>query len=156
LLFSNFARLIFNQQAMEGTITFSMIKPDAVKDKHMGAIIDMIEQAGFGVRAMKLTHLTPKTAGVFYQVHKERPFYEQMCQAMSVGPVVAMVLQKDNAVADFRQLIGDTDPAQAAIGTIRARFGKSIEANAIHGSDADETAAIEAKFFFPGMTDSRP
>ncbi len=134
---------------MTGTVTFSMIKPDAVKDNHIGAIINMIEQAGFSVRAMKLVHLTPKIAGLFYQVHKDRPFYEQMCQAMSTGPVVAMVLEKENAVADFRELIGATDPAQAVAGTLRERFGKSIEANAVHGSDTDETAAIEAKFFFP-------
>jgi nucleoside-diphosphate kinase len=136
---------------MADTITFSMIKPDAVKGKHMGAIINMIEQAGFRIRALKLTHLTHKTAGLFYQVHKERPFYEQMCQAMSTGPVVAMVLAKENAVADFRKLIGATDPAQAAVDTIREKFGKSIEANAVHGSDADETAEQEAKFFFPEM-----
>ena len=136
---------------MGDTITFSMIKPDAVKDKHMGAIINMIEQAGFRIRALKLTHLTPKTAGLFYQVHKERPFYEQMCQAMATGPMVAMVLAKENAVADFRTLIGATDPAQAAVGTIREKFGQSIEANAVHGSDADETAEQEAKFFFPDM-----
>jgi nucleoside-diphosphate kinase len=136
---------------MASTITFSMLKPDAVKDNHVGDIINMIEKAGFNIRAMKLAHLTPETAGLFYQVHKDRPFYEQMCQAMSTGPVVAMVLEKDNAVADFRELIGATDPAQATVGTIRERFGKSIEANVVHGSDADETAAIEAKFFFPEM-----
>jgi nucleoside-diphosphate kinase len=133
---------------MARTITFSMIKPDAVKDKHIGAIINMIEQAGFGIQAMKLVRLTPQTARTFYQVHKERSFYEQMCQAMSTGPVVAMVLEKENAVTDFRELIGATDPAQAMEGTIREKFGNSIEANAVHGSDADETAAIEAKFFF--------
>ncbi len=136
---------------MADTITFSMIKPDAVKDKHIGAIINMIEQAGFRIRAMRLVLLTPQTARTFYQVHKERPFYEQMCQAMSTGPVVAMVLEKENAVTDFRTLIGATDPAQATVGTIREKFGKSIEANAVHGSDADETAEQEAKFFFPEM-----
>ena len=125
-----------------------MIKPDAVKDNHIGAIINMIEQAGFGIQAMKLVRLTPQTARTFYQVHKERSFYEQMCQAMSTGPVVAMVLEKENAVTDFRKLIGATDPAQALKGTIREQFGNSIEANAIHGSDADETAAVEAKSFF--------
>ena len=128
-----------------------MIKPDAVKDQHIGAIINMIEQAGFSIRAMKLAHLTPKTAGLFYQVHKDRPFYKQMCQDMSTGPVIAMVLEKENAVADFRELIGATDPVQAAAGTIRAKFGRSIEANAIHGSDADETAAVETELFFPKM-----
>ena len=134
---------------MAGKITFSMIKPDAVKDKHVGAIINMIEQAGFSIQAMRLTQLTPEKAGIFYLVHKDCPFYEQMCQDMSTGPVIAMVLEKENAVADFRKLIGATDPAQAAAGTIRKKFGKSIDANAVHGSDADETAAIEAKFFFP-------
>lgn len=137
---------------MANTITFSMIKPDAVKDKYMGAIISMIEHAGFSIQAMRLTQLTPETAGLFYQVHKERPFYEQMCQSMSAGPIVVMVLEKENAVADFRILIGATDPAQASVGTIREKFGRSIEANAVHGSDADETAAIEAKFFFPEVS----
>lgn len=134
---------------MAGTFTFSMIKPDAVKDKHIGAIISMIEQAGFSIQAMQLTQLTPATARLFYQVHKDRPFYEQLCQYMVQGPVVAMVLKKDNAVADFRALIGATDPAQATAGTIRARFGKTVEANAVHGSDADETARQEVQFFFP-------
>ena len=129
-----------------------MIKPDAVKDKNIGAIINMIEHAGFNIQAIRLTKLTSETAGLFYQVHKERSFYEQMCQAMSTGPIVAMVLEKENAVADFRKLIGATDPAQAGAGTLREKFGKSIEANAVHGSDADETAAIEAKFFFPEMS----
>lgn len=126
-----------------------MIKPDAVKDKHVGAIINMIERAGFSIRAMKLVHFTPQKAALFYQVHKERPFYKQLCQYMATGPIVAMVLEKENAVADFRQLIGATDPAQAAKSTIRAKFGHSIEANAVHGSDADETAIVEANFFFP-------
>jgi nucleoside-diphosphate kinase len=137
---------------MASTITFSMIKPDAVKDKHIGAIINMIEQAGFSIQAMKLVQLTPRTAGLFYQVHEDRPFYEQMCQAMSTGPVIAMVLEKENAVSDFRKLIGATDPAQASVGTIREKFGKSIDANVVHGSDADETAVVEAKFFFPEMS----
>ena len=133
---------------MAGKITFSMIKPDALKDKHVGAIINMIEQAGFSIQAMRLTQLTPEKAGIFYLVHKDRPFYEQMCQDMSTGPVIAMVLEKENAVADFRKLIGATDPAQAAAGTIRKKFGKSIDANAVHGSDADETAAQEIACFF--------
>jgi len=137
---------------MAHTITFSMIKPDAVKDKHIGAIIHMIEQAGFSIKAMKLTQLTPQTAGIFYEVHKDRHFYEHMCQAMSIGPVVAMVLEKENAVNDFRKLIGATDPAEAIEGTIRKKFGKSIEENAIHGSDADATAMVEAEFFFPKTT----
>ena len=128
-----------------------MIKPDAVKDKHVGAIVSMIEQAGFCIRSIKLAQLTPQTAGMFYQVHKERSFYEQMCQYMAQGPVIALILEKERAVEDFRTLIGATDPAQAAPGTIRARFGRSIEANAVHGSDSDETAVMEAKFFFPTM-----
>ena len=137
---------------MTSMFTFSMIKPEAVKDKHVGAIIHMIEEAGFGIRALKLAQLTYESAGLFYQVHRDRPFYEQMCRAMSTGPVVAMVLEKENAVADFRKLIGVTDPAQAVAGTIRAKFGQNIEANAIHGSDADATAAIEIKFFFPDIS----
>lgn len=137
---------------MTSTITFSIIKPDAVKAKNIGAIINMIEHAGFNIQAIRITQLTPQTAGLFYQVHQERPFYERMCLAMSAGPIIAMVLQKENAVADFRKLIGATDPAQATVGTIREKFGSSIEANAVHGSDADETATIEAKFFFPEMS----
>ena len=133
---------------MAGTFTFSMIKPDAVKDKHVGAIINMIEQAGFGIQAMQLTQLTLATARLFYQVHKNRPFYAQLCQYMTQGPVVAMVLAKAHAVADFRALIGATDPAQATTGTIRARFGKTVEANAVHGSDAEATAQQEVQFFF--------
>ncbi len=134
---------------MAGTITFSMIKPDAVKDKQVGAIINMIEQAGFTIQAMRLVHLTHQAASIFYIVHKERPFYEQICTFIASGPVVAMVLQKENAVAEFRKLLGATNPAEAPTGTIRQKFGKSIYANAVHGSDADETAAIEAQFFFP-------
>ena len=137
---------------MANTITFSMIKPDAVKEGHVGAVIGRIEQAGFDIQAMKLTRLTVEQAGLFYEVHKERPFYNTMCQSMATGPIVAMVLSKANAVMDFRQLIGATDPLQAAKDTIRAQFGKSIEANAIHGSDADETALTEARFFFPEIS----
>ena len=136
---------------MEETITFSMIKPGAIQDQHVGEIITMIEQAGFTIKAMKLTQLTLQSAGVFYQVHKERSFYKELCVAMSSGPVIAMLLVKKNAVADFRKLIGATDPMEAAVGTIRQRFGTSVEANAVHGSDADQTAAEEAQFFFPKM-----
>ena len=136
---------------MAGTITLSMIKPDAVKDKHVGAIITMIEQAGFTIQTIQLVHLKHQAVGIFYQVHKERPFYEEMCSFIASGPVVAMVLQKENAVADFRKLLGATNPAEAAAGTIRQKFGKSIEANAVHGSDTDETAAREAKFFFADL-----
>ena len=134
---------------MAGTITFSMIKPDAVQKKHVGGIISMIEAAGFTIQAMKHTQLTPEAAAKFYEVHKERPFYKDMCDFVASGPVVAMVLEKENAVADFRKLLGATNPAEAEEGTIRKNFGESIDHNAVHGSDADETAAVEANFFFP-------
>lgn len=134
---------------MAGTITFSMIKPDAVQKKHIGGIITMIEKAGFTIQAMKHTQLTPAASAKFYEVHKERPFYKDMCDFVASGPVVAMVLEKENAVADFRTLLGATNPTESAEGTIRKNFGESIDHNAVHGSDADETAAIEANFFFP-------
>ena len=133
---------------MAGTITFSMIKPDAVSENNVGAILKMMEEAGFRIAAMKKTQLTKKTAGKFYEVHKERPFYEDLTTYMSSGPIVALVLEKDNAVADFRKLIGATNPAEAEDGTIRKLYAKSIEANAVHGSDADETAEQESDFFF--------
>lgn len=133
---------------MANNITFSMIKPDAVADGHTGAILKMIEDAGFRTAAMKKTKLTKEQAGQFYKVHKERPFYNELTTYMSSGPIVALVLEKDNAVADFRKLIGATNPAEAEEGTIRKLYAKSIEANAVHGSDADETAEQEADFFF--------
>jgi len=133
---------------MAGTITFSMIKPDAVEAGNTGAILKMIEEAGFRIVALKKTKLTPERAGEFYAVHKERPFYQDLCAYMSSGPIYPMVLEKDNAVADFRTLIGATDPAKAEEGTIRNLFATNIEANAIHGSDADDTAAQESAFFF--------
>ena len=133
---------------MAGTITFSMIKPDAVSDNNIGAILAMMEEAGFRIAAIKKTQLTERTAGKFYEVHKERPFYEDLTTYMSSGPIVALVLEKDNAVADFRKLIGATNPSEAEEGTIRQRYAKSIEANAVHGSDADETAQKESDFFF--------
>lgn len=133
---------------MSGNITFTMIKPDAVANLHTGKIIDDILSAGFSIVAMKYTHLTAETAGRFYAVHKERPFYGDLVSFMSSGPIVAAVLKKDNAVEDFRTLIGATNPANAAPGTIRNKYAKSIDANAIHGSDSDENAAIEASFFF--------
>jgi nucleoside-diphosphate kinase len=129
-------------------ITFTMIKPDAVADGNIGAIIKMIQEAGFNIVAMKLTKLSGEQAGKFYEVHNERPFYHDLCQYMSSGPIVAMLLQKENAVADFRNLIGSTNPAQAEEGTIRKLFAKSIEANAVHGSDSDENAEKEGNFFF--------
>lgn len=125
-----------------------MIKPDAVQDGHSGSIIKMIEAAGFRIVALKKTKLTAERAGEFYAVHKERPFYNDLCKYMSSGAIVPMILEKENAVADFRTLIGATNPANADEGTIRKLFAKSIEANAIHGSDSDENAAIEGNFFF--------
>lgn len=133
---------------MAGNRTFTMIKPDAVSAGHTGAILKMIEEAGFRVVAMKKTQLTKERAGQFYAIHKERPFYNDLCNYMSSGPIVPMILEKENAVEDFRKLIGATDPQKAAPGTIRNLFAKSIEANAIHGSDSDTNAEIESNFFF--------
>lgn len=133
---------------MAGSITFSMIKPDAFGAGNSGAILKMIEEAGFRIKAMKLTKLSPERAGKFYEIHKERSFYDELCAYMSSGPIVALVLEKTNAVEEFRKLIGATDPSKAADGTIRKLFAKSIEANAVHGSDSDENANIEANFFF--------
>lgn len=128
--------------------TFTMIKPEAVAAGHTGKIIDMIISAGFKINAMKLTKLSQEKAGAFYEVHKERPFYGELVAYMSSGPIVAMALEKDNAVADFRKLIGATDPSEAAEGTIRKRFAKSKGENAVHGSDSDENAALEIAFHF--------
>lgn len=128
--------------------TFTMIKPDAVQDGNAGSIIQMIEAAGFRIVAMKKTLLTSERAGQFYEVHKERPFYEELRGYMSSGPIIPMILEKENAVADFRKLIGATNPANAEEGTIRKKFAKSVVSNAIHGSDSDENAEIEGNFFF--------
>ncbi len=125
-----------------------MIKPDAVANGHIGGILDQIIKAGFSIKAMKLTALSAEKAGEFYAVHKERPFYSDLVKFMSSGPIVAAILEKDNAVEEFRKLIGATDPKKADEGTIRNRFAESIEANAVHGSDSDENAAIEGSFFF--------
>lgn len=125
-----------------------MIKPDATGANNIGAITKIIEEADFRVVAMKKTLLSKERAGQFYAIHKERPFYNDLCTYMSSGPIVAMILEKANAVEDFRKIIGATDPAKAAPGTIRNLFAKSIEANAIHGSDSDENAALEGSFFF--------
>lgn len=133
---------------MAGNKTFTMIKPDAVGNNHIGPILAQINEAGFRIVAMKYTRLTLEAAGKFYEIHKERPFYGELVSYMSSGPIVAAILEKDNAVADFRTLIGATDPTKAEPGTIRARFAQSIAANAIHGSDSDENAAIEGNFFF--------
>lgn len=125
-----------------------MIKPDAVSDGFSGPIIQQIEEAGFKIIALKKIRLSPEEAGNFYEVHKERPFFQSLCDYMSSGDIIPMVLEKENAIEDFRTLIGATNPANAAEGTIRKRFAKSIEANAIHGSDSNENAALEAAFFF--------
>jgi nucleoside-diphosphate kinase len=127
-----------------------MVKPDAVADGNTGAIIKMIEEAGFRIVAMKKVKLSAETAGKFYEVHSERPFYGELCAYMSSGAIVPMILEKDNAVEDFRKLIGATNPANAEEGTIRKLYAKSIGANAIHGSDSDENAGIEGSFFFAG------
>ena len=131
--------------------TFTMIKPDATSKGYTGAILDQIIKAGFSVKAMKWIHLSPAQAGTFYEVHKERPFYQELVDFMSSGPIVAAILEKDNAVADFRTLIVATNPAQAEEGTIRKKFAASIGENAVHGSDSDENAAIEGNFFFSGL-----
>src|SRR5690349_13579352 len=133
---------------MAGKRTFTMIKLDAVIANNTGAITKMIEEAGFKIIAMKKTKLSPETAGKFYEVHKERSFYGELRDYMSSGAIVPMILEKENAVEDFRKLIGATDPKKAETGTIRNLFAKSIEANAIHGSDSDENAEIEGSFFF--------
>lgn len=136
---------------MAGNRTFTMIKPDAVGANNTGAIIKMIEGAGFKIIAMKKTRLSNDRAGQFYAIHKERPFYNDLCEYMSSGAIVPMILEKSNAVEDFRKLIGATDPRKAEAGTIRNLFAKSIEANAIHGSDSDSNATIEGSFFFSGV-----
>ncbi len=136
---------------MTGNKTFTMIKPDAVEANNIGPILAMINKAGFKILAMKYMRLTKEQAGMFYEVHKERPFYGELTEYMSSGPIVAAVLTKDNAVADYRKLIGATDPTKADDGTIRKLFAKSIAANAVHGSDSDENATIESNFFFSSL-----
>jgi nucleoside-diphosphate kinase len=128
--------------------TFTMLKPDALENGHTGKIIDMIIQAGFSIKAMKLTQLTTEQAEKFYEVHAERPFYGELVEYMTSGPIVAAILEKENAVADFRTLIGATDPSEAAEGTIRKYYAESKGRNAVHGSDSDENAEIEGKFHF--------
>ncbi len=130
--------------------TFTMIKPDAVKNGHIGAILEQMNSAGFRIVALKYTQLSSEKAGEFYDVHRGRPFYDELVSFMSSGPMVAAVLEKDNAVADFRKLIGATNPAEAEAGTIRAKYASSIGENAVHGSDSDENAAIESNFHFAG------
>lgn len=135
---------------MTSNRTFTMIKPDAVENGHVGAILEKINAAGFSIVAMKYTQLSKSEAETFYAVHKERPFFGELVAFMTRGPIVAAILEKDNAVADFRILIGATNPAEAAEGTIRALYATSMGENAVHGSDSDENAAIEGAFHFSG------
>ncbi|MBC7849771.1 MAG: nucleoside-diphosphate kinase [Chitinophagaceae bacterium] len=131
--------------------TFTMIKPDAMKSGHAGAILDRIIKEGYKVVSLKLTKLSAEKAGEFYAVHKARPFYGELVEFMSSGPIIAAILEKENAVTSFRQLIGATNPAQAEEGTIRKLYAASLGENAIHGSDSDENAEIEGNFFFSGL-----
>jgi nucleoside-diphosphate kinase len=131
--------------------TFTMIKPDAMKNGHAGAILDRISKEGFRIVALKMTKLSAEKAGEFYAVHKARPFYGELVAFMSSGVIIAAILEKNNAVATFRELIGATNPAQAADGTIRKLYAASVGENAIHGSDSDENAKIEGDFFFSGL-----
>ncbi|MCO4814307.1 MAG: nucleoside-diphosphate kinase [Flavobacteriales bacterium] len=128
--------------------TFTMLKPDALENGHAGNIIQMITDAGFAIKAMKYTRLTEDQAKKFYEVHAERPFYGELVEYMTSGPIVAAILEKDNAVADFRALIGSTDPSEADAGTIRKAYAESKAKNAVHGSDSDENASIEGEFHF--------
>ncbi|MBK6964503.1 MAG: nucleoside-diphosphate kinase [Bacteroidales bacterium] len=133
---------------MAGTITFTMIKPAAYQNMYAGKILDMILSNGFRIAAIKVLNLTSAQAAKFYEVHKERPFYNDLVKSMTSGTILAAILEKENAVEDYRTLIGATNPANAAEGTIRKYFGESVEKNAVHGSDSDENAIIEASFFF--------
>ena len=131
--------------------TLTMIKPDAMKSGYAGGILDMIIKGGFRITAMKLTRLTPERAGEFYAIHKERPFFGELVEFMSSGAIIAAILEKENAVADFRKLIGATNPANAEEGTIRKKYAASVGENAVHGSDSDENAKIEGDFFFSAL-----
>lgn len=133
---------------MAGNLTFTIIKPTAFKNNYAGPILKMINEAGFVIKAIKLTRLTKSQAGAFYEVHKGKPFYESLVEFMSSGPIIAAVLEKENAIEDYRALIGATNPENAAEGTIRKLFATSLQQNAVHGSDSDENANIEADFFF--------
>lgn len=133
---------------MSGNITFTMIKPLAVKNLNSGKILDMIINAGFTIKALKMVSLTTDQASKFYEIHKERPFYNSLVTSMSSGPIIAAILEKDNAVQAYRDYIGATNPSEAATGTIRNLFGTSMQDNAVHGSDSDENALKEAAFFF--------
>ena len=136
---------------MPGNRTFTMIKPSTVAEGFAWEIFSRIQDAGFSIISLKMTQLTQKQAGKFYLVHKDRPFYNDLVTFMSSGPIVAAILEKDNAVDDFRRFIGATDPAKAAAGTIRNLYAKNVQENAIHGSDSDENAEIEGNFFFSGL-----
>lgn len=131
--------------------SFTMIKPDAFANGHSGAILDIILKAGFKLIALKMIHLSAEKAGEFYAIHRQRPFYNELVEFMSRGPIIAAILEKDNAVADFRSLIGATDPSKADKGTIRQLYADSIGENAIHGSDSDDNARIECDFFFSNL-----
>ena len=131
--------------------TFTMIKPDAMNSGYAGAILDRIIKEGFRIKALKLTKLSPEKAGEFYAIHKERPFFGELVEFMSMGPIIAAILEKDNAVSDFRKLIGATDPAKADEGTIRKLYAASVGENAIHGSDSDANAIIEGNFMFSAL-----
>ena len=133
---------------MAGKQTFTMIKPTAFKNNYTGAILKMINNAGFVIKAMKVVQLSTAQAGAFYAVHKDRPFYSSLIEFMSSGPIVAAILEKENAVEDYRTLIGATNPEQAAEGTIRKLYATNLQQNAVHGSDSDENAIIESDFFF--------
>lgn len=133
---------------MKGKITFTIIKPRAVQAQHTGPILNMIHQNGFHIAAMKLIRLNRRQAELFYAVHKARPFYNDLVESMTSGPIVVAILQKGNAVESYRKLIGATDPAKAEDGTIRKLYAESVQDNAVHGSDSDENAAIESDFFF--------
>ncbi len=135
---------------MKTNRTFTMLKPDSVEKGNIGAILDKINASGFRIVAMKLTHMTKRDAEAFYAVHNERPFFGELVEFMTRGPIVAAILEKENAVEDFRALIGATNPAEAAEGTIRKTFADSVGENAVHGSDSDENAAIESAFHFSG------
>ena len=139
------------RKPMAGNITFTIIKPTAVSKGYIGPILFKIHEAGFKISAMRMLWLTKGEAQRFYEVHKERPFYEDLVQFMTSGPIVVAVLKKENAVEEYRKLIGNTDPAKAEEGTIRKEFAESMQANAVHGSDSDENALIESSFFFSGL-----
>ena len=148
LIFIVLRRLIILIKIEMGNRTFTMVKPEAVQEGNTGAILKMIEENGFKIVALKKVQLNIERAGIFYEVHKERPFYGELVEYMSSGPIVAAILEKENAVADFRALIGATNPTEADEGTIRKLFAESKSKNAIHGSDSDENAQIESDFHF--------